>query len=521
MSELDDSKFTFKGAGYIKIFDHTRLTGQALGIYDLMKDGKWRTLSEINTLLGHPEASISAQLRTFRRKEFGSHTVDRRRRGERENGLHEYRLVVPQDDPRAPKQREVVDLYFEKNQLLCTFVLGTGFGKSKVTLDIVNTIKPPNILILVNSTDLKDYSWRDEFYKFGMGMIYERDVHIITYQEAYKWTKETKQIDNWLIIADEVDFAADVPEYSKFFYEFSHVRTIGFTGFITEEKRPWFAKHLPILYVYTIGEAQKDKVLNKMHFVLVKYELFKHKTIEVSYTKAGKRESFMTSENASYEYNEKKFLSFIIQQKELEKKMRNGDITSVEYEQENRSLDYSIKRVVKERNNVILHSHTSIQMVKKLQEKFIPDTAKTIIFSVFTDQAEKISDFTYHTGNSVVYNRENFAKFNSGEIKTLGVCSKINRGVNVNRLDTAIFETYYGSDTQANQRLGRLARLNPDETSTVYVLLPYYRYGTKDEEGKVTYALRPTQQITWCKNMLRSTKMYSHEIIDWTHNESE
>jgi hypothetical protein len=66
-----------------------------------MCDGEWRTLSEINegtkserNPLGDPPASISAQLRHFRKKRFGSHLVDKRRRGDDAGGLWEYRLVV-------------------------------------------------------------------------------------------------------------------------------------------------------------------------------------------------------------------------------------------------------------------------------------------------------------------------------------------------------------------------------------------------------------------------------------------
>lgn len=517
MGELDTSKFTFKGAGYNKVFDHERLSGQAKGVYNLMSDGRWRTLSEINDELGYPEASISAQLRAFRRKEFGSHTVNRRRRGNPTGGLHEYSLVIPKKDPREDKQIEVVNLYLKEDLLKCTLVLATGFGKSNVILRILNKLRPPKILILVNSTDLKEYSWKDEFYKFGYGMIYERDVHIVTYQEAYKWTKETKNLKDWTIVADEADFASEVPEYSKFFYEFSDVRTIAITGFITESKQVWFDKHLPVLYKYAIADAQEDEVLNKMHFKLVKYELSRMKNVEVHYGPASNRQSFKTSESASYEYHEKSFISCIIKQKELEMKMYTGDISSVDYEKEARQVKYAIERAIKGRTDVLLNSTSSVQTVEKIKD-LLDDDAKTVIFSVLTKQSDRLAEFTYNSNNTKEYNTENFSKFNSGKIATLGVCGKIDRGVNIHRLNTAIFESYYGSDTKATQRLGRMARLNPNEVSTIYILLPYYRYKTTDENGHDSFELRPTQQVNWCKKMLGTTLIHSHEIIDWTYD---
>ncbi len=54
-----------------------------------MRDGKWRTLSDIEEAIHAPQASISAGLRLFRRKEYGSHEVNRRARGDRSRGLFE------------------------------------------------------------------------------------------------------------------------------------------------------------------------------------------------------------------------------------------------------------------------------------------------------------------------------------------------------------------------------------------------------------------------------------------------
>ena len=82
----------FDGTAYEPQHDKARLTGQILRVYDLMSDGKWRTLREIASLTGDPEASVSAQLRNLRKKRFGSHTINRRRRGDPGDGVHEYKI---------------------------------------------------------------------------------------------------------------------------------------------------------------------------------------------------------------------------------------------------------------------------------------------------------------------------------------------------------------------------------------------------------------------------------------------
>lgn len=86
----------FDGPVYDPEYDHARLTGQILRVYDLMADGAWRTLHEIGDITGDPHASISAQLRHLRKEKFGAFTVEKRPRGDRAVGLWEYRLVLEQ-----------------------------------------------------------------------------------------------------------------------------------------------------------------------------------------------------------------------------------------------------------------------------------------------------------------------------------------------------------------------------------------------------------------------------------------
>ncbi len=83
----------FNGSDYVPEFDDERLKGQIKKIYELMIDGEWRTLSEIEQLTNFGQASISAQLRHLRKERFGNHTVNKRNRGVREKGLFEYQLT--------------------------------------------------------------------------------------------------------------------------------------------------------------------------------------------------------------------------------------------------------------------------------------------------------------------------------------------------------------------------------------------------------------------------------------------
>ncbi len=84
------TKPRFNGADYQPKRDDERLTGQLRRIYDVIRDGKWRTLGQIEELTGDPQPSISAQLRHLRKQRFGSHVIERRH--DVENGLYQYRM---------------------------------------------------------------------------------------------------------------------------------------------------------------------------------------------------------------------------------------------------------------------------------------------------------------------------------------------------------------------------------------------------------------------------------------------
>ena len=68
----------FDGSDYIPQRDNDRLSKQSDKIFNLMKDGVYRTLSQISDMTKEPPSSISAQLRHFRKPRFGSHTLNKK-----------------------------------------------------------------------------------------------------------------------------------------------------------------------------------------------------------------------------------------------------------------------------------------------------------------------------------------------------------------------------------------------------------------------------------------------------------
>lgn len=92
----EQQTFIFDGADYDHARDSVRLTGATKRIFDLMKDGEFRTLAKIARLCGSSENSASAILRHFRKPRFGSHTVNKEYIAD---GLYKYQLVVNTEPP--------------------------------------------------------------------------------------------------------------------------------------------------------------------------------------------------------------------------------------------------------------------------------------------------------------------------------------------------------------------------------------------------------------------------------------
>ena len=81
----------FDGETYQASRDYTRLHGQLKAVFDLMSDGRWRTLSDIGTAVEGSEASLSARLRDLRKAKYGAHQIQRESVG---GGLFRYRMVM-------------------------------------------------------------------------------------------------------------------------------------------------------------------------------------------------------------------------------------------------------------------------------------------------------------------------------------------------------------------------------------------------------------------------------------------
>jgi superfamily II DNA or RNA helicase len=273
-----------------------------------------------------------------------------------------------------------------------------------------------------------------------------RDVQC--YQTTYKW--EDKHYN--LGLFDEADFAC-TEEYSKTFQN-NHFDNMVFTSAtLADDKRNVIERYAPIVYEKIISDIVEDGVVNKEQVIFVNYNL-------------------SPAEN-------KRYLSF------------NSEFKSA-LNRENSSKSYL--HSIQLRRQQYLSSLTTAKNVciDVLKNIHSDPNSKTLIFCRLSEQADKITKYSYHSKN---HKENNLQKFNDGETRVCAVVGKVDRGQNLVGVNNIIFETPMESQTKFVQKSGRGRRLDVNDTLNIWFLIPYY----KDVRGNK----QPTIVQKW---VLNSTK---------------
>jgi superfamily II DNA or RNA helicase len=120
-------------------------------------------------------------------------------------------------------------------------------------------------------------------------------------------------------------------------------------------------------------------------------------------------------------------------------------------------------------------------------------SSKCLIFANTQEQADRMADNSYHSGNPE--SEQNLLDFKDGTITKLASVHQLSEGMNIPDLGQGIIMHSYGNERKASQRLGRLLRLNPNDTAIAHILC----YMNTVDEGWVTQALKDYDEtkITW------------------------
>jgi superfamily II DNA or RNA helicase len=312
-----------------------------------------------------------------------------------------------------------------------------GVGKTLIGLKHLDTMAPVKALVVAPKKSIFQ-SWKDEMTKHGLEYL-EPYVKFSTYISLPK-----QDLNYDVVYLDECHNL--LPSHEPWLSQFNG-KIVGLTGtppkFDTSVKGKLVKKFCPINYEYFVDDAVSDGILNDYKIIVHMLKLGTVKNMMAG----GKTKKWPTSELESYSYWCDR----------IDKSVFPQETMMLRIQRMKAMMSYPSKETY----------------AKKL---FDAITDKCILFANTQDQADKLCTHSYHSENPE--SEDNLLKFKVGIISKLSAVLQLNEGVNIPELRQGIIMHAYGNERKSSQRIGRLLRLNPDETATVHILC--YE-GTVDE----------------------------------------
>lgn len=348
--------------------------------------------------------------------------------------------------------REVVQkdaLSIATQHARCGLAVSMGVGKTRIAIKHFQKYYDPFIkaLIVIPKLSVKE-AWIAELKKMNLEQL-EKHFTFTTYLSINKHNPMEYQI----VYLDECHSLLD--NHRPFLSAFNG-RILGLTGTPPvrrgTEKYDMVNKYCPIKYTFTVDDATDSKILNDYKIVVHELLLDKRPT----YKKKNKKGGFwFTSEYKDYMYVQGRMADAQTpKQKQFAAIMRMRAL-----------MDYTTKE----------------SYVKSILSNI---SSKCIVFANTQDQADRICTHSYHSNNPK--SDENFELFSDGRISKLSCVLQLSEGVTIPNLKQGIIMHAYGNERKTAQRIGRLLRLNPNETATCHILC--YK-GTQDEKW-IEHALK-------------------------------
>lgn len=338
------------------------------------------------------------------------------------------------------------------NNKRCGLGISMGVGKTLIGLKYIQHFQQEfngKLRVLVVAPKLSIFqSWKDDAEKFNIDIS---DVEFTTYLSL---NKQSNDYD--VLILDECH---SLLENHLGFLGCFRGKILGLTGtpprYKQSEKGKMVEQFCPIKFKYITDEAVEDDILNDYRIIVHKLPLSTINSLKVEL----KNKQFYTSEAKNYAY------------------------WTSRVHDANTPKQRQIMSVLRMR--ALQDYNTKEKFAKELLEQ-IED--KCIVFANTQAQAERICQYSVHSNNPDA--DENLNKFKTGRITKLSCVLQLNEGVNIPELRAGIIMHSYGNERKASQRIGRLLRLNPNDTAIVHILC-YKNTVDEDWVGKALQDLDP------------------------------
>lgn len=342
--------------------------------------------------------------------------------------------------------------------------LPTGYGKTKLALDIIGDSNPTNILIVVPRNVLIK-SWTDEIRKWGQESILDK-VTFTTYVSLHK------HIGKWsLIVFDECHHLSE--RCREVIPSFKYDKVVLLSATVKRDLKTIFYylfKPLTILKVTTREAIDNEELPDpKIVFIPLKLDNTKQDFCIV------KNKNKSNPININY-FDKYKYLG-------LKSCRINIKCTQQQYYDDmNGYINWLKQRIhleiykrlylrkcgerlkwLSEQKNSIMH-----KVLNKYKDY------RTITFCSTIAQTERLGRNCINSKNKKA--QEYLQAFNEGKINHITACDMLNEGVNLSECQVGIYAALNSSDRLIVQKTGRLLR-HPDPI----IVIPYF-VNTRDEE---------------------------------------
>lgn len=323
----------------------------------------------------------------------------------------------------------------------------TGVGKSKIAINAAKELiaekKNAKILIGVPTEKLRDENWEEEFRKWGLIRVYNKNVSRVCHVSMSKIVKE--EFD--LVIFDEAHNITDLN--ASFFRNNTVHRCIALTATYPNDPTKKFLLQeagLSPVYKIDLDTAVKLRLVAPYEITVIETRLESSKKTVPG---GSKDKPFLNTERNHYDYLTKTINSL----------MFNPHRT----EQQKKALQFkTINRM-----HFIYGLQSKEEAAKAVIAK-LPADERTIIFCSNIKQAENLCEYRFHSKTDDT----DLNKFLKGEVNQMSCVQAFNEGHNIPvKVDNAVIVQVNSNDRNLIQRIGRILRYKKGHVAKVFIIL--------------------------------------------------
>lgn len=361
-----------------------------------------------------------------------------------------------------------------------SIVACTGFGKTKVALDIIDLLvkKNPDLyVIVVVPTDFLKEQWEEQL--FNRKLYFNCSVQIIN-----SAIKQNQECD--LLIQDECHLFAS-QQFKQVFQKIKYKLILCLTGTLErlDGKEEIIKKYAPVCDRITLTIAEKNGWVSHVneYVVLLNVDLSEYNEVNKKFN----------SYFAFFNFDFKIGMACL-----QDPKYRNSYAKTINIPAKQLAVIAADWMRCLRVRKVFIQSHPKkIEIIRKILDA--RKDKKTIVFSATIKDAESIKrGKVLHSKQSKKDNKTILEEFNKAESGVICTSKALNQGVDVKGLSVGIIASIDSSKITKTQRVGRICRFEEGKTAEMFTLL-----------------IAGTQEVNWFKNSCTTKyKVISEDQLD-------